>query len=105
MNRRIIIMIALLGPAGCRQDMAKQPIGRPLSGNPAFPNDASARPLEPGTVPRGSLADSYEVRTGRRAGTAPDAFAADVFVAKVPIDVTPEVVARGRDRFNIFCAE
>jgi mono/diheme cytochrome c family protein len=104
MNQRILIALALLALAGCRQDMAKQPIGRPLSGNPAFPNDASARPLEPGTVPRGSLADSYEVRTGRRAGTAPDAFGVDVFVARVPIDVSPELVARGRDRFNIFCA-
>jgi mono/diheme cytochrome c family protein len=104
MNRCIIITAAVLALAGCRQDMAKQPIGRPLSGNPAFPNDASARPLEPGTVPRGSLADSYEVRTGRRAGTAPDAFSADVFVARVPIDVSPELVARGRDRFNIYCA-
>jgi mono/diheme cytochrome c family protein len=77
--------------------MAKQPIGRPLSG-------LSARPLEPGTVPRGSLADSYEVRTGRRIGTDPEAFAQDVFVAKVPIDVTLDLVERGRERFNIYCA-
>ena len=83
--------------AGCRQDMAKQPVGRPLSG-------FSARPLEPGTVPRGSLADGYEVRTGRRAGTDPDAFGKDVFVAKVPIDVTLDLVERGRERFNIYCA-
>jgi mono/diheme cytochrome c family protein len=86
-----------LALAGCQQEMAKQPIGRPLSG-------PSARPLEPGTVPRGSLADSYEVRTGRRPGTDPDAFGKDVFVAKVPIDVTLDVVERGRERYNIYCA-
>jgi mono/diheme cytochrome c family protein len=91
--------------AGCRQDMAKQPIGRPLSGLADSPNGGSARPLEPGTVPRGSLADSYEVRTGRKAGTDPLTFSREVFVDRVPIDVSTELVARGRERFNIFCAE
>jgi mono/diheme cytochrome c family protein len=90
---------------GCRQDMAKQPIGRPLTGLPESPTGGSARPLEPGTVPRGSLADPYEVRTGRKAGTDPEAFSREVFVDKVPIDVSAELVARGRERFNIFCAE
>jgi mono/diheme cytochrome c family protein len=89
---------------GCRQDMAKQPVGRPLSGSTFFADGRSARPLEPGTVPRGSLADSYEVRTGRRPGSDPEAFARDVFIDKVPIDVTLPLVERGRERFNIYCA-
>jgi mono/diheme cytochrome c family protein len=106
MNRRILIIAAaLLALAGCRQDMAKQPVGRPLTGLPDSPSGGSARPLEPGVVPRGSLADPYEVRTGRRPGTDPEAFSREVFVDKVPIDVTLEVVQRGRERFNIFCAE
>jgi hypothetical protein len=88
-NPWALMVAAAALAAGCRQDMAKQPIGRPLSGN-------SARPLEPGTVPRGSLADPYEVRTGRRAGSDPEAFDRDVFVAKVPIDVSLAVVERGR---------
>jgi mono/diheme cytochrome c family protein len=94
-----------LALAGCRQDMAKQPVGRPLTGMPESPSGGSARPLEPGVVPRGSLADLYEVRTGRKADTDPDVFSRDVFVDKVPIDVSLEVVERGRERFNIFCAE
>jgi mono/diheme cytochrome c family protein len=98
-------MIILLALAGCGQDMAKQPVGRPLTGLPDGPGGGSARPLEPGTLPRGSLADSYEVRTGRRAGTDPEAFARDVFVDRVPIDVSVELVRHGRERFNIFCAE
>jgi mono/diheme cytochrome c family protein len=105
--RRIIMIgcaAALVALVGCRQRMAQQPVGRPLSGSTVFPDGRSARPLEPGTVPRGFLADSYEVRTGRRAGTDPEAFNRDVFVAKVPIDVTPELLARGRERFNIYCA-
>ena len=89
--------LCLLALAGCRQEMAKQPVGRPLSG-------FSARPLEPGTLPRGALADSYEVRTGRRAGADPEVFAKDVFVAKVPVDVTAELVERGRQRYNVYCA-
>lgn len=106
-QRRIIAMAcaaALLALAGCRQQMAGQPVGRPLTGSTVFPDGRSARPLEAGTVARGSLADGYEVRTGRRAGTDPDAFGRDVFVDKVPIDVTLEVVERGRERFNIYCA-
>jgi mono/diheme cytochrome c family protein len=84
--------------------MAKQPVGRPLTGSTVFSDGLSARPLEPGTVPRGSLADAYEVRTGRRAGTDPDAFGRDVFVARVPIDVSLELVQRGRERYTIYCA-
>jgi mono/diheme cytochrome c family protein len=105
MNQRIIIAAALLALTGCTQDMAKQPIGRPLTGLPESPTGGSARPLEPGTLPRGSLADPYEVRTGRRLDTDPEAFARDVFVTRVPIDVSLELVERGRERFNIFCAE
>jgi mono/diheme cytochrome c family protein len=90
---------------GCRQDMAKQPIGRPLTGMPESPNGGSARPLEPGVVFRGATADPFEVRTGRRPGTDPEAFSREVFVDKVPIDVSLELVKRGRERFNIFCAE
>ncbi len=106
MNRRILITVGCAAAlaAGCRQDMAKQPIGRPLSGLAESASGRAARPLEPGTVPRGSLADPYEVRTGRRAGTDPNAFGKDVFVARVPIDVTDELVQRGRERFNIYCA-
>ncbi|HEX5273556.1 MAG TPA: cytochrome c [Gemmataceae bacterium] len=99
------VLLLLLAPAGCRQDMAKQPIGRPLTGMPESPSGGSARPLEPGVVPRGSLADPYEVRTGRRRDADPDAFSRDVFVDRVPIDVSLELVERGRERFNIFCAE
>jgi mono/diheme cytochrome c family protein len=98
----LLLLVAL---AGCRQDMAKQPIGRPLTGMPEGPGGGSARPLEPGVVFRGAMADSYEVRTGRRTGTDPEAFSRDVFVDKVPVPVSLEVVERGRQRFNIFCAE
>src|SRR5262249_7969886 len=97
-------LLLLLALSGCRQDMAKQPIGRPLTGMPESPSGGSARPLEPGVVPRGSLADPYQVRPGRR-DTDPEAFSREVFVDKVPIDVSLELVQRGRERFNIFCAE
>src|SRR5690242_19044494 len=101
MNRRLILLLviaALPALAGCRQQMAAQPVGRPF-GAPGV-----ARPLVAGTVPRGALADTYEVRTGRKPGTEPDAFSADVFVEKVPLEVTDELLERGRERFNIYCA-
>jgi mono/diheme cytochrome c family protein len=100
----VIVCAAALLAAGCQQDMAKQPVGRPLSGSTVFPDGRSARPLVAGTVPRGSLADPDEVRTGRVAGSDPAAFAADVFVAKVPLEVTEDLLKRGQQRFDIFCA-
>ena len=83
----------------------------------------AGRPPVPGTVARGQLRDDplyFEGRlmpdprsravalvgagTGNVLGivplTAPGPGVADVF----PFDVTPQVVARGRERFNIFCA-
>ncbi len=94
--------LALL--AGCRQQMAQQPAYRPLEASEFFPDNRSARPIEPGTVARGQLADGVEVRTGRRAGTDPEAFARDLFVAKVPLAVTADLLERGRERFTIFCS-
>ena len=80
--------------AGCgntlRQDMANQPRQNPLSPEPFFPDDRSARPILENTVARGSIADD------------------ELFVPKesnaFPLPLTAELLERGQDRFGIFCS-
>jgi mono/diheme cytochrome c family protein len=122
----LVMLLALLFlSTGCQQKMAQQPKLKPLGADSFFPDDRAARPLEPGTVSRGS-GNHETLGDGRRrfgperavsplAGigngplvalvsltvtTSPVAGYEDAF----PFEVTREVLARGRQRFNIFCA-
>ena len=89
----IFIIVALA--SACRLDMHVQPRENPLSRSDFFADHRSARPLVEGTVARGDLrADSY-FYTGK-IGNAPG--------EDMPFPVTSEVLDRGRERFNIFCA-
>jgi mono/diheme cytochrome c family protein len=86
--------LALAGAAGCRQDMHNQPKYRALRGTDFFADGASARPLVEGTVARGTLQDNEAFFTGKSGNTP---------VHELPFKVDEAVVARGQDRFNIFC--
>lgn len=80
---------------GCRQDMHDQPKYRPLRGSEMFEDGRSARPLVAGTVARGSLREDRVFFSGR---------SGDAFVRELPLALTPELLARGRGQFEIFCA-
>lgn len=86
---------ALLG-AGCRQDMHDAPRIDPLEANAFFADGSGARPLPAGTVARGHLEDDVALYTGMDEGGA--------FVEVFPIPVDAATLARGRDRFEIYCA-
>jgi mono/diheme cytochrome c family protein len=75
--------------------MHNQPKYRPLRGSDFFSDARSARPLVEGTVARGHLNDDELLHTGKIDGTSVDLF---------PFPVTPELMARGRDRYDVFCA-
>lgn len=81
--------------AGCRQDMHDQPRYKPFARSDFFADGRSERPLVPGTVARGWLREDARVYTGKQ-GAA--------FVAEFPLPVDLELVQRGRERFEIFCA-
>jgi mono/diheme cytochrome c family protein len=67
----------------------------PLAKSDFFPDQRGARPLVDGTVARGDLrADTY-FYTGK-VGDNPGDY--------MPFAVTKEVLERGRERFNIYCA-
>ena len=88
-----LISLGLL--SGCRLDMHVQPRENPLSRSDFFADQRSARPLVDGTVARGQLhADSY-FYTGKIGDTPGD---------YMPFPATREVMERGRERYNIFCA-
>jgi mono/diheme cytochrome c family protein len=85
----------LLAAAGCRQDMHNQPKAIPLRESVFFRDGSSARPLVEGTVARGTLQDDAAFFTGKNGAVVLDA---------LPFPLTAEVLDRGEQRFNIYCA-
>jgi mono/diheme cytochrome c family protein len=88
--------VCLLGLGGCgydytlRQDMANQPRQNPLSPAPFFPDDRSERPIVDNTVARGAVElDPLFVPKDSNA---------------FPLPLTQDLLARGQDRYNIFCS-
>jgi len=81
--------------AGCRIDMHVQPRQNPLSRSDFYTDQRSARPPVEGTVARGQLHEDAYFYTGKIGNNPGDV---------MPFPVTKEVLARGRERFNIFCA-
>jgi mono/diheme cytochrome c family protein len=80
--------------AGCRIDMHIQPYFRPLAKNDFFADGRSARNPVDGTVARGDLRDDTYLYTGKIGGNLGD---------YMPFPVTADVMARGQDRFNVYC--
>src|SRR5262249_42150879 len=78
----------------CRQDMHDQPRYKPLARSEFYPDHRSSRPLVTGTVARGALREDEELSTGK---------AGKDFVAPFPSPVTPAILERGRERFEIYC--
>jgi mono/diheme cytochrome c family protein len=95
-NLRIIApVLIILATAGCRIDMHVQPRQNPLSKSDFFADGRSARPRVEGTVARGEFDAGDYFRTGK-IGANPGDY--------MPFPVTAEVLSRGRERFNIYCA-
>ena len=92
---RLALVLSGVALAGCRQDMHDQPKYRPLRGSELFDDKRSARPLVEGTVARGTLREDTAFFTGKtKAG----------FVSELPLPLTPELLARGRSQFQVFCS-
>jgi len=89
------LLLGLGLAAGCRLDMHDQPRFKPLRMSDFYADMRSSRPLEPGTIARGELrADSY-FYSGMVNGNPGD---------EMPFPATKEVLERGRERYNIYCA-
>lgn len=77
-------------------DMDDQPSYHAQEGNPLFADGrAMRRPVE-GTIARGELVRFDDPYWRGVAG--------DDYTAQFPVDVSERLVARGRERFDVFCA-
>jgi mono/diheme cytochrome c family protein len=90
----LIVVIVVAGSA-CRQDMHDQPKYVPLRQSSFFNDARSARPVVEGTVARGQLHDDELMYTGKVKGEDAAVF---------PMRVDAAVMARGQQRFNIYCS-
>ena len=100
MKRSSTCTIAALGvlalvSAGCRQDMHDQPKFKPYARSDFYSDERSARPLVAGTIARGHLGADELFETGKVGGKPTEVF---------PFEITGVVLARGRERYNIYCS-
>ena len=86
---------AVLLLVGCHRDMRDQPRYEALEASEFFADGQSARLPVAGTVARGQLQEDEAFYTGKSAGE---------LVHQPPVEITRELLVRGQDRFNIFCA-
>ena len=96
--RQISIAVALAATAllsACRLDMQVQPRQNPLSRSDFYADQRSERPPVEGTVARGQLHEDTYFYTGTLGNNPGD---------YMPFPVTKEVLERGRERYNIYCA-
>jgi mono/diheme cytochrome c family protein len=81
---------------GCdMQDMYEEPKYTPLQPSSFFNDHRSARPLVQDTVARGELRTNTVFFAGK-SGTN--------LVAALPVPLTKDLLKRGEERFDIFCA-
>lgn len=117
MRLPLTILGCLMTLTACERglhQMYDQPKYQPLAPSVLFADGNSSRPQVPGTVPRsaGSAAASSSGRNGALSlpPEIPQTLMLDVNGAEVssdegnPLPVTPVLLERGRERFNIYCA-
>lgn len=90
-----ISLLLTLCLTACRQDMHNQPRVEPFEQSAVFANQSSARPPVPNTVARGTLNEDEHLFAGRVNGEPARTF---------PLDITADVLTRGRERYDIYCA-
>jgi len=90
-----LLLAAVAVLPGCRLDMQVQPKQNPLSRSDFYADQRSERPPVEGTVARGQLHEDAYFYTGKTGNNPGD---------YMPFPVTREVLDRGRERYNIYCA-
>lgn len=101
-NRRLhhlaLVGLLLVAAVGCRQDMQDAPYYEEFELSDFFENGMVNQAPPTGTVARGFLKDDTHFWFGRdETGALVDTFPAQ-------IDVSRELLERGRERYEIFCS-
>lgn len=89
------VILCALAVSGCRQDMHDTPRIESFEENAFFADARGSRNPPPGAVARGWLRDDEALHTGKVDGQLVD---------RVPFQISHEDLARGRQRFNIYCS-
>jgi mono/diheme cytochrome c family protein len=99
------ILVSLIVLAGCkRDDMAEQEKLQVYQSAPMFTNGSEARPLPAGTIAR-HPSDTPGVPYAYQWSFAPvDGPEGVPEAAKIPLPIDAALIARGRERFNIYCS-
>ena len=92
---QLVVVAGCLALAGCRQDMHDAPRYEPLEASTFFADGRGSRMLVANTVARGTLREDEHLYQGKIDGQLTDIF---------PMPVTVDLLARGRERFNVFCS-
>ena len=100
-HRRFYVPASLLAASlllfgGCRSELFDQEYGEELERSEFFADNRMARPLVEGTVPMGHLNEDELMYTGKTAGGD--------FADEFPMEVTRELIDRGRQRYDIYCS-
>jgi len=105
----VVCFAVVVGIGGCQgsktrrtpieliPDMDRQPKLRPQTGNGFFKDGLSSQLAPQGTIARHSQYEETAENTGKVPGTTN-------FVATIPIPVTADLMARGKERYTIYCA-
>ncbi|MEP7071672.1 MAG: cytochrome c [Verrucomicrobiota bacterium] len=97
--RRALCGLVLLALAltGCRQDMYNQPKAKTYSKSDFFSDGTNARQLPAYTVEYHRAGENEALDTGLRDGVL-------LTTLPPPLTLTPELLRRGRERYDIYCA-
>ena len=124
MTRLLMCVLATIALSSCERgmhEMYDQPKYKPLTSSPLWADGNSSRPQVPGTEPysSGALAGTTSGRKGRGALIPPAGPVSGVDangkpLARTgaaaspgysnPLPITPTLLTRGRQRFDIYCA-
>jgi len=88
-------VIVILLFSGCRQDMYNESRYKTYAPSSFFDDGSSARPSVEGAVSHGEYYDDPLMTTGYVNGKLSNQF---------PFPMTKEILTRGQERYNIFCA-
>jgi mono/diheme cytochrome c family protein len=91
-----IVAVCSLIASACRQDMHNQAKMKPYRQSRFFADGQGSRLPVEGTVARGQLRENETYFTGM----TPDG----EMLAEIPVPVTRQVLQRGQQRFDIYCA-
>jgi mono/diheme cytochrome c family protein len=93
-SRAIVLCVALLFAAGCRQDMHDTPRYEAYEATDQVTGAAAARIAPAGTVARGLLRADEALYTGKLDGQVVDA---------IPFAISHADLKRGQERYTIYC--